>query len=257
VTACEPVDNATPTIAEFTDPRLVAVYDTLNPYAAETQPRFYAELAAETGAAAIVDLGCGTGLITCELARQGYRMTGVDPAPGMIEAARRRPWGDRVRWVVGDAGGVPAGDADLAIMSGHVAQFLVSDETWHAALTALRAALRPGGRVAFESRNPAAREWERWTRDARSVADDPVAGRIEMWSEVDDVRDGIVSSALHYVFAATGEELVSRARLRFRSEEELRASLRDAGFEVERVYGDWDRRPASPSSPELIVVAAR
>jgi len=45
--------------------------------------------------------------------------------------------------------------------------------------------------------------------------------------------------------------------LRFRSEPELVASLADAGFAVERVYGGWDRRPASPTTRELIVVARR
>ena len=39
-------------------------------------------------------------------------------------------------------------------MTGHVAQFFLTDEHWRAALTALHAALRPGGRLAFESRNP-------------------------------------------------------------------------------------------------------
>ena len=248
---------ATPSIAEFTDPRLVAVYDTVNPYATDAQPGFYARLAAELGAVSIVDLGCGTGLITCELARQGYRLTGVDPAPAMVDVARRRPYGDRVHWIDGDAGRVGTPAADLAIMTGHVAQFFVTDESWLEVLTALHAALRPGGRLAFESRNPGAREWERWIPEARFVAEDPVAGRVETWSEVHDVADGIVSYVNHYVFAATGEELVSPVRLRFRTLAELTRSLGDAGLVVERVYGDWDRRAASPTTRELIVVAVR
>ncbi len=244
-------------IAEFNDRRLVAIYETVNSYAAGTQPRFYLQLAAELGAVSIVDLGCGTGLITRELARQGYRLTGVDPAPAMLDIARHRPDGDRVRWVVGDASRLGARDADLAIMTGHVAQFFLTDESWHATLTALHAALRPGGRLAFESRNPGAREWEGWTRQARWSADDPAAGPIDTWTEVNDVRDGIVSCVNHYAFAATGEELVSSVRLRFRTEEELSRSLADASFAVERVYGDWDRRPAGPTTRELIVVAVR
>jgi hypothetical protein len=132
----------------------------------------------------------------------------------------------------------------------------LTDESWHRALIALRAALRPGGWMAFESRNPRAREWENWTREARRSVDDPIAGRVETWSEVHDVREGIVSYAIHYVFAATREELVAPSRLRFRSEEELTKSLADAGFTLERVYGDWDRRPAEPTRPELIVIAA-
>jgi 2-polyprenyl-3-methyl-5-hydroxy-6-metoxy-1,4-benzoquinol methylase len=70
---------------EFSDPRLVAIYDTVNAYAANSQPRFYSQIAAEIGARAIVDLGCGTGLITCDLAKHGYKLIGIDPAPAMIE----------------------------------------------------------------------------------------------------------------------------------------------------------------------------
>ena len=252
------------TIAEFTDPRLVAIYETVNPYAADAQPGFYSRLASDIHASSIVDLGCGTGLITRDLARQGYEMIGVDPSPAMLEIARHRPEGHRVRWIVGDVTRLgPVGvAADLAIMTGHVAQFFVTDESWQDALIALRAALRPGGRLAFESRNPAAREWEAWTRASAWIADDPVAGPIETWTEVHDASvgivdsGGIVSCTNHYLFVGTGEELVSPTRLRFRTETQLRQSLADAGYAVEQVYGDWDRRPAGPTTRELIVVAA-
>src|ERR671911_1404470 len=105
-------------IVEFTDPRLVAVYETVNAYEPGTQPDFYLGLAAEVGARSVVDLGCGTGLLTRELALRGYEVTGVDPAPAMLEVARRRPGGDRVRWLHGDAGLLDEGRADLAVMSG-------------------------------------------------------------------------------------------------------------------------------------------
>jgi len=74
---------------------------------------------------------------------------------------------------------------------------------------------------------------------------------------VQRVGAGIVSYTNHYAFEATGDELVSRCDLRFRSLAELRESLAEAGFAIERVYGDWDRRPPGPTTRELIVVAAR
>lgn len=242
---------------EFTDPQLVAIYDTLNAYAHDAQPRFYRELASEVGAASIVDLGCGTGLITCELARRGYRVIGVDPASRMLDIARHRPYGDRVQWIEGDASRLGTPEADLAIMTGHVAQLLLADASWLATLGALRDALRPGGSLAFESRNPGAREWESWTREAGRSVEDPTAGRVATWCEVDDVRDQIVSYTIHYLFARTGQELMSPIRLRFRTEEELEQSLAEVGFVVERVYGDWARRPPGPRTPELIIVAVR
>ena len=241
---------------EFTDPRLVAIYDAVNPYAAEAQPRFYLQLAAELGATSIVDLGCGTGLITEELAQLGYRVIGVDPAQGMLDIARQRPHGHLVQWINGDASRLGTPGADLAIMTGHVVQFFLTEDGWHATLVALRAALRPGGRLAFESRNPAAREWEGWTREARRWVDHSTAGRIEVWAEVQDARDEIVSYTLHYAFVATGERLAAPVMLRFRTEQELTRSLAHPGFAIERVYGDWDRRSAGPTARELIVVAA-
>ena len=56
---------------EFTDPRLAAVYDALGPGRADTD--FYLELAAELAASSVVDIGCGTGLLACELAQRGSR----------------------------------------------------------------------------------------------------------------------------------------------------------------------------------------
>jgi predicted RNA methylase len=55
-----------PTFSEFSDPQLVALYDTVNPIA--EYETFYVDLAAGLSASSIIDIGCGTGLLTCELA---------------------------------------------------------------------------------------------------------------------------------------------------------------------------------------------
>jgi SAM-dependent methyltransferase len=242
--------------AEFCDPRLVAIYDTVNAYRPDAQPGFYLQLAAESDAGLVIDLGCGTGLITCELARAGHDVIGVDPSLAMLDVARRRGNGTGVRWIVGDATALGTPGADLAIMTGHVAQFFVTDDDWDAVLATLHSALRPGGRLAFETRNPGAREWEQWFPTRRTAALDPAAGRVETWVEVHEVASGIVSCTNHYRFIDAGGELLSPHRLRFRTEQELRVSLAGAGFAVEHVYGDWDRRPAGPVTRELVVVAS-
>ena len=45
--------------------------------------------------------------------------------------------------------------------------------------------------------------------------------------------------------------------LRFRSADEIFASLETAHFDVERTWGDWDNSPLTPTSCELIVLARR
>jgi SAM-dependent methyltransferase len=60
-----------------------------------------------------LDLGCGTGLQTVELARRGWDVVGVDSVPRAIRQARRRSATGSVRFVLGDVtklAGVGVGD---------------------------------------------------------------------------------------------------------------------------------------------------
>ena len=111
-------------IPEFTDPRQVVIYDSVNSYEPGTQPDFYLGVAEEVRAETVVDLGCGTGIVTLEFARGGYRTIGIDPSPLMLEMAQQKPGADGVQWVQGSARELGKPGTDLAIMSGHVAQFI-------------------------------------------------------------------------------------------------------------------------------------
>ena len=239
----------------YVDPRLVALYDIENSCGADTD--FYQGLAAELDAHRILDLGCGTGLLTRELATPGRQVVGVDPAPAMLAVARRQPGAERVRWVEGDAHALETHDADLLVMTGNVAQVFLDDADWHTTLAAIHAALRPGGYLAFESRNPDNRAWERWNRAATYEQFDSPNGPMESWLELVRVGDGRVSFEGHNIFLSTGEVVVAKSELRFRSLEELTDTLTDAGFTVEHVYGDWKKGPLLSTSRVMIFVARR
>jgi SAM-dependent methyltransferase len=241
--------------AHYVDPRLVELYDRDNPRGVDTD--FYLALAADLDARTILDLGCGTGLLTRELAVGGRLVTGVDPARAMLAYARRQPGADRVRWVEGDASALGTPDADLVVMTGNVAQVFLDDAEWAAALRAIHAALRPGGHLAFESRNPEARAWEHWNREATYERFASPHGPMECWLELVGVGDGLVRFEGHNIFTTTGEVVVVSSELRFRSQAELTDSLINAGFTVEHVYGDWQRGPVASSSRVLVVVARR
>jgi 2-polyprenyl-3-methyl-5-hydroxy-6-metoxy-1,4-benzoquinol methylase len=53
---------------EFYDSRLVAIYDTFNSLGADSE--FFCQEAQKLNVSTIIDMGCGTGLLTCELAKQ-------------------------------------------------------------------------------------------------------------------------------------------------------------------------------------------
>ncbi|MGH7046562.1 MAG: class I SAM-dependent methyltransferase [Stellaceae bacterium] len=101
------------------------------------------------GALDALDLGCGTGFLSLELAARGHRVTGVDFAPSMIARAEKKAAerGLRVRFEAGDAEQLPYSPAsfDLAI-SRHVLWTLPHPEV---AIEEWRRVLRPGGRLAI------------------------------------------------------------------------------------------------------------
>ena len=239
----------------YVDPRLVKLYDVENPRGDDTD--FYLALAEELGARRIIDLGCGTGLLTCELASADRQVLGVDPSPAMLAVARRRPDAGRVQWVEGDATTLGAPDADLVLMTGNVAQVFLEDADWLAALQAIHAALRQGGYLAFESRNPEDRAWERWNRSATYSRFDSPNGPMETWLDLVRVGDGRIAFEGHNVFLATGEVVVTESELRFRGLDELARSLSASAFALEHVYGDWHRGPLLAASRLMIFVARR
>ena len=239
----------------YVDPRLVELYDLENPRGADTD--FYVRLAADLDARRILDLGCGTGLLTRELAVDGRLVIGVDPSPAMLACARRHAGADKVQWIEGDSSALGTPEADLVTMTGNVAQVFLDDFEWAATLRAIRAALRPGGHLAFESRNPEDRAWEQWNREATYERIDSPYGVMECWLELIGVGNGRVRIEGHNIFTATGEVVVASSELRFRSLAELTDLLSNSGFSVEHVYGDWDRGPVTGHSRVMVFIARR
>lgn len=240
--------------AEFRDARLVAVYDAAYQWSRDDE--FFLAIVNETPSARVLDLGCGTGRLTTALAAAGHRVTGVDPAEASLVAARAKPAAAQVTWIEGSSAMLPNRSFDVAVMTSHVAQFFVDDAAWAVALADLQRALVPGGRLIFDTRNPTAQAWQRWNpSDTRRLLALPDGQIVETWTVATAVTGGVVTFTHHYVFGQ-GERLLSTASLRFRNEDEIRTSLRQAGFVVESIYGGWQRQPVGDGDDgELLVVA--
>ncbi|MFE9653642.1 class I SAM-dependent methyltransferase [Micromonospora sp. NPDC006431] len=236
------------------DRRLAALYDVENPWGRDDE--FFLGVVGAAPAARVLDLGCGTGRLTLALAAAGHTVTGMEPQAASLAAARVKPGADRVTWIEGSSADLPGAAYEVALMTSHVAQEIRSDDEWAGTLADLRRAVVDGGALAFDSRDPAARRWERWTPSAsRRRLALPDGTVVDAWTELTEVSDGLVSYVHHYRWP-DGAELSSPGTLRFRAEAELRESLAGAGFTVERVYGGWAGEPVGASDDgELIVVA--
>jgi len=236
----------------FEHPLLAAVYDVLDP--ARSDLDVYAAIVTELGARRVLDVGCGTGTFALMLAERGVDVVGADPAGASLDVARGKPGAERVRWVHGDATALPGdleGRVDLAVMTANVAQTIVDEQDWARTLAVTRRCLRPGGHLVFETRRPERRGWEEWTREqSETVTEVPGYGSIRHWVQLTGVDLPLVRFEAVRVFG--DQTLTSTSTLRFRTEEEVAASLTASGYEVREVREAPDR-----PGRELVFLAVR
>lgn len=241
----------------FSDDDAAALYDAMYPWDPEIWPAygFYDELVMTAGS--VLDVGCGTGCMLARARDQGHPglLAGLDPDRAALARARRRA---DVQWVEGTAAGAPwRGTFELATMTGHAFQCLITDHDVRESLAAVHAALRPGGRFAFETRHPHARAWEGWNPSNVAEVTGPTGRPLRMWHEVESVA-GDVITLTETTAGPDGTVLrVDRAGLRFLGTAALDAFLAGAGFEIETRYGDWQRGPVTGTSREIITIACR
>lgn len=239
----------------YVDPDLVRFYDWENPWTESFS--FFAGLAA--GSDRVLDLGCGTGLFAVELARRGHQVTGCDPAGAMLDVARRRPDGDTVRWIEADARSLVLDEVfDMILMTGHAFQTLLTSADRAALFAVIARHLAPGGHFFFDSRNPDAREWERWTGEAtRATLPHPEFGMVERWNNVAfDPASGVATYGTHYRLD-DGRQFEAQSRIAFAPKAEIEAEIAAVGLRVDRWMGDYEGHPFTAASREIIPFGSR
>lgn len=225
--------------AIFAHPRLAAVYDALDGRRDDLDS--YLALTDELSADVVLDVGCGTGSLAVLLAAGGHAVVAVDPAEASLSIAKSKDGAANVRWIHGDATVLPPLSADLAMMTGNVAQVFLADDQWGQTLRGIGAALRPGGHLAFETRRPEYRAWQEWAADTGPVTlNVPGAGVVEQQSEVTQVSLPFVSFRTTYRFD-DGAVITSDSTLRFRSREEVESDLAAHGYRVMEIRDAPDR----------------
>ena len=196
--------------------------------------------------ASLLDVPCGNGRHAVELARRGYRMTGVDLSEEFIAEARASAEG---RWVVGDMCELPGNaEFDGAYCFGNSFGYL-DYEGVRVFLRAVARALKPGARFVIETGMAAesilpALVRNRWFR----------LGDLLMLSE-NQYHPAESRLDIQYTFVHNGSVETRPATSYVMTVAEIGRAHREAGFELVGTFGSVAGEPYQMGSPRLLFVA--
>ena len=203
----------------------------------------------------VLDLACGHGRHSIELARRGMRVTGLDLSAPSLEIARRhaRDAEVDVEFVQQDMRDLAAEARFDAVVNLFTAFGYFADEADDArVIEHVGRALRPGGRFLVDLLNPLwlARNYQ------PKVWDELEEGMLFLEEREWDSTTWRNSAVWTFV-RPSGERSELRHPLRVYSFPEFATQLRAAGLEPERAWGSFDGEEYGLDARRMIVVARR
>ncbi|MEW5985567.1 MAG: class I SAM-dependent methyltransferase [Chloroflexota bacterium] len=203
--------------------------------------------------ARILDVGCGFGRHTIELARRGYQAVGIDPSAAMVAAAQARAAEAGVIATFQQVGGhdfVTDAHFDGALCLFTTLGQISETGDNSRLVEQVYAALRPGGRFIVEVPQ---RQWLAHHLRPADRFDGPV--RHTLVTRHFEAADNTVTEIFDVVSPQDRQRFILRYRLYDR--DELVALLEAAGFTALAVYGRYAADPLTADSPIMVVVAVK
>ncbi len=207
----------------------------------------------------ILDIGCGPGRHTIELARRGYQVVGIDPSAAMIEAAKERTAQVGVQPKLWQASGeefsaVRKFEAAICLFT-TLGQINTEDKKPqftpdHPLLNQVAKVLVPGGTFILEVPQKG------WVINNLKTMDR--FGDDFRYTDIQRVYDP-GHSIVTETFTLVSPEKTRQYLLRYRlyDLQQVHAMLQYAGFEMIQTYGDFHQAPLIATSPNMIAVTRR
>jgi ubiquinone/menaquinone biosynthesis C-methylase UbiE len=225
---------------------------------------FYKELAVKHGRKAL-ELGVGTGRVAIELAKADVTVWGIDNSKYMLNVARHKletsstSIRKRVKLKLGDIRNFKLKQKfPFVYIPSATFEHCITKEDQNNCLTNVYNALERKGILAFDISQLSSRKPENsWWIDRRELSSKEEVVRTIFSRR--NPQTNIVSVNLFFEVYQEGnlkERYYEYGEARIFSKREIEKMLKDDGFRVDKIYGNFDKSSHSPESRKLIFVAS-
>jgi SAM-dependent methyltransferase len=246
---------------------LARFYDTENADFIEDLD-FWVGLAKDSGGP-VLELGCGSGRVTQQIARAGIQITGIDNSQAMLALARAKlnripELAKRATLVYGDMTTfeIPATQFALCIIPFNTFMHLHTTAEQLALLTQVRKHLAPNGQMVMDLTNPApayADPANETLTHERTFYNDTNKTTVQQFSTLRIDRTAQLARIVYHYDMIDDNNNLKRTlipiTLRYTFPIELRLLLDKAGFKLTHLYGDYEDAPLDDDSTRMVVVA--
>ncbi|MCS1351783.1 class I SAM-dependent methyltransferase [Mechercharimyces sp. CAU 1602] len=199
------------------------------------------------GGETVLDLCCGTGRHSIELAHKGLHVTGMDLSTTLLRHGRRCNQHENVHYVQGDMRKVPFADHSFDAVMNLFTSFgyFIEDHENSKVLTEIKRVLKPGGKFVIDFLN-------RYSVEKHLI---PESRRQEEDTLIVEERK-IEGPFVHKKITVTDNEgtRTYQERVKMYTRDEMVQMMGQAGLAIDAVYGDYEGKMYKEESARMIFV---
>ena len=244
-------------LEEFRDP---ANYDLEEGENTAPWGKFYGDLAQTIGGP-ILEIGCGTGLVTIPIAKRGLKVSGIDLSYPMLRFARKKSQHEKlsVNWILADARYLPLSKSyQFACMTGNAFQAFLSLKAQDLLLESIMRTLAPNGIFAFETRNPFGYDLNTYNQEKywftyTSVEKNCV--KVSGLQHYDPLTQNMLWTTYRRWHDGECEQIKKTCiTCHFTYPQQLETLLKEKGFKILQQYGSCEKEALKENSSTIISI---